>query len=168
MDTSGQAHIPGIIQRVAQQFRKEARSEGFPVLISVFLFLSIFSADIVLSLQQQMQYEPLAFGVITVINIIVAILLDTRKKSHRLVPFNCFFILLVIAFLVFKNGFASGSYLYYMPVIIVYVIYGSDLRRKISFRLFYFTISIFLAIISLGFIYSAKGREDFVLNSLSG
>jgi signal transduction histidine kinase/CheY-like chemotaxis protein len=166
MDTSGQENIPGVIQRVAQQFRKEARSEGFPVLISVFLFLSIFSTDIVLSLQQHLPYEAIAFGVITVVNIIVAVLLDTRRKSHQFVPFNCFFILLVIAFLVLKNGFASGSYLYYMPVIIVFVIYGSDLRRKINFRLFYFTISIFLIIISLGFIYSVKGRDSFVFNSL--
>jgi signal transduction histidine kinase len=166
MYSSGQGNSSGMIQRVAQQLRKEARSEGFPVLICVFSFLSIFSADIVLALRLQIQYEPIGFGVITVINIIVAVLLDTRKKSHRLVPFNCFFILLAVSFMVFKNGFASGSYLYYMPVIIVYIIYGSDLRRKISFRLFYFTISIFLAIITLGFIYSEKVSEVFVINSL--
>jgi signal transduction histidine kinase len=166
MDSSDQGKSTGIIQRMAQQFRKEARSEGFPVLICIFSFFIIFSTDIVLALRLHIDYEPIGFGIITVVNIIVAILLDTHKKSHRLVPFNCFFILLAISWMVFKNGFASGSYLYYMPVIIVYIIYGSDLRRKISFRLFYLTISIFLAIISIGFMYSVKVRQDVVLNAL--
>jgi signal transduction histidine kinase/CheY-like chemotaxis protein len=166
MNTDGEESTAGIKQRMVQQIRKEARSEGFPVLICVFSFLVIFTADILLTLRQQVAYEPMAFGVVTLINIIVAVLLDTRKKSHRLVPFNCIFILLAISFLVLKNGFSTGSYLYYMPVIIVYIIYGSDLRRKISFRLFYFTISFFLAIITLGFIYSEKGNDVFVINPL--
>jgi signal transduction histidine kinase len=156
----------GMFTKIARQLRNELKSEAFPVLISVFLFLSIFSVDIILALQQNVPYEPLGFAIITGLNIGLAFLMYFNKKNFKLVPLNCFIILLGIAFLIINNGVSTGCYFYYVPVIIVYIIYGSDLRRKINFRLFYFTIITFLAIITCSFLYSKIQSSNFTFNTL--
>ncbi len=166
MDVVSPENEDGMLKKIAKQFRNELKSEAFPVMISVFLFLSIFSVDILLALKQNVAYEPLAFVIITCLNISLAVLMFINKKNFKLVPFNCFIILLGIAFLVFNNGVTTGAYFYYVPVIIVYIIYGSDLRRKITFRLFFLTIIVFLSIITCSFLFSKVGSSDFAFNTL--
>jgi signal transduction histidine kinase/CheY-like chemotaxis protein len=159
-------NVDGIFKRMARQFRSELKSEAFPVLISVLLFLSIFSADILLAIHQNISYEPFGFIIITCLNVTLAILMYLNKKNYKFVPFNCFIILLGLAFLIINNGVATGCFFYYVPVIIVYVIYGSDLRRKITFRLFYATIILFLTIITCSFLFTKVNVTNFNFNTL--
>jgi signal transduction histidine kinase len=166
MDVASPENLDGMLKKIARQLQNEIKSEAFPVLISVFLFVSIFSADILLALRQNIPFEPLGFIIITCLNVSLAILMFLNKKNYKFVPLNCFLILLGLAFLIFKNGVSTGCYFYYVPVIIVYIIYGSDLRRKITFRLFYVTIIVFLTIISCSFLYSTTSSSNFAFNTL--
>jgi signal transduction histidine kinase len=166
MDVASPENLDGMFKKIARQLRNEIKSEAFPVLISVFLFLSIFSIDILLALRQNIPYEPLGFVIITGLNISLAILMYFNKKNFKFVPLNCFVILLGIAFLTSNNGVSTGCYFYYVPVIIVYIIYGSDLRRKITFRFFYLTVVVFLAIITSSFMLSKAASSNFTFNTL--
>ncbi len=166
MEVASPKNLDGVFKKIAKQLQNEIKSEAFPVLISVFLFLSIFSVDILLAIKQNIPYEPLGFVMITGLNITLAILMFLNKKNYKFVPLNCFIILLGIAFLIFNNGVSTGCYFYYVPVIIVYIIYGSDLRRKITFRLFYLSIVVFLAIITGSFLLSKATYSGFTFNTL--
>jgi signal transduction histidine kinase/ActR/RegA family two-component response regulator len=154
---------PVFFNRLSAQLRKEKKSEVFPLVTGCFLLAIICVVDVLLATQSNLAFEPLLVAVAALVGILSASIVYYDKKWHQSVPVSCFVAFTVIALLVANNGAGSGIFFYYLPVIVILIIYGSNPARKINFRVFSFVILAFLLVVTLGFIYSKSAPGNSIL-----
>jgi signal transduction histidine kinase/CheY-like chemotaxis protein len=122
---------------------KKVAGNRYPLLVGLCLFLPIYGTDIVMSVVNNLWFEAIAVAIFTVSNIGVSIAMFYNKKNYHFIPINCFLNYLVISAIICLNSFSTGIYFYYLPVVMVYILYASDIRHKIKHRSFFLAIALF-------------------------
>lgn len=153
-------------KKLTNQYKSETKSEVFPVLIISLFVLLLFGVDVFFALRNNIAIEPYVIPITIIVNILLLVGIFKSKTSNKFVPIVCFLFLGVISGLILMNGLSTGICFYYIPVLIVYIIFGSDLRHKIKFRLFFLNVLIFLGVLIFSFLKNTNGSKTFVLNSL--
>jgi len=137
-------------------FKQKIKEGKYPILISLFVFLPLCSIDILLSLNNGLFYDAVIIGFTTVLNILLAISMYFNRKNYYLIPLNCYIFITAISVLVIRNGITTGSYFYYLPAVIIYIIFAIDIRHKINFKVYFLIIFSFVGIIVFSFVYTHK------------
>jgi signal transduction histidine kinase/CheY-like chemotaxis protein len=153
-------------KKIANQYKSETNSEVFPVIIVSLFVVVLFGVDVFFAIKNKIPIEPIVIPITIVVNILLLFGIFTGKTSNKFIPIVCFLFLASIGSLILINGLSTGIYFYYIPVLIVYIIFGSDLRHKIKFRLFFFNVLLFLGVIVFSFLYDKTSAINFILNSL--
>jgi signal transduction histidine kinase len=145
---------------------KKAAGHLYPLIIGLFVFLPVYGTDIILSLVNGLWYEAAAVGVFTFSNIGVSVAMFYNKKNYHLIPVNCFFNYAIISAIIYFNSFSTGIYFYYLPVVMVYILYASDVRHKIKHSSFFIAIAVAALIIFLSFWFSSNAIQKNIFSIL--
>jgi signal transduction histidine kinase len=138
----------------------------YPLQIGLLIFLPIYGVDIFLLLSKNIMNEAIAISVLAILNIGLAVAMYFKKNAYRFIPANCILNYVVISQIILLDGFATGSYFYYIPTILVYLLYASDGRHKLHLNTFLITLFLFAAAIILSFIFSKSHEKAVIPNAV--
>ncbi len=138
----------------------EHSSKGYflTFLIGIFVFIPLYGTDIVLCLYNQLPIEALGISILLLLNASQAVAMYMQKKYYHLIPLNCFINYTIVSSMIVLEGYTTGSYFYYLPIAMVYILYATDIRHKIKPATFVVSISLFAAAILLSFRYAGNTR----------
>jgi signal transduction histidine kinase/ActR/RegA family two-component response regulator len=158
-------HTPAT-QPATRISRQKADGQLYPLMIGIFVFLPLFLADIILCINAHQWYEATGVGIATVLNVSITVAMYYDKKNYHIIPINCFINYCLVSLIVYLHSFSTGICFYYLPVLIVYILYASDIRHKINNSTFFAAISIFIASIILGFLFSPGFQKPAISTTI--
>lgn len=139
-----------------QPFQQSAKGHFYTTWIGVFVFIPFYGIDVFLCVSKNLRFEIIGVAVIALFNIAMSIAMHYKKKYYHFIPANCVINYIIISCLVIFDGLSTGIYFYYLPTVIVYILYASDVRHKIALRSFVITILLFVAAIIVSFQFAGS------------
>lgn len=144
----------------------ESKDHKTSFLICLIFSFIIAIADVALSLQHKQSWEVLLISVSVIWNITFATIIYYNKKRSRFLPVLFSILLASILVLTYKYGFSTGSFFYFFPSALIYIINSNDIRDKFKFYSFFIIVALFTVSVFVIYLNVPAEKKLITVNSL--